>query len=78
VRPAYGVAVADWDDVRRRALALPVTEERTTGSGLLEWRVQGKSFVFERPLRQADLTVLGGDAPAGPVLAAQHIVTASG
>jgi hypothetical protein len=68
--PVYGVAMADWDDVRRHALALPVTEERTTGRGLLEWRVQGKSFVFERPLRQADLAVLRGDAPDGRVLGA--------
>lgn len=56
-----------WDDVRRIALALPeVTEE--TRWGTAAWLVRGKSFVWERPLRKADLAALGDRAPGGDVL----------
>ena len=59
--------MATWDDVRRIALALPeVTEE--TRWGTASWCVRGKGFVWERPLRQADLAALGDRAPAGDVL----------
>jgi hypothetical protein len=59
--------VANWDDVRRLALALPETSERDSG-GNLQWRVKDNLFVWERPLRQADLQALGAQAPKGPVL----------
>jgi hypothetical protein len=58
--------MAGWDDVQRLALALPeVVEDR--GS----WRVRGKSFVWERPLRRGDLDALGSAAPTGPILGAR-------
>ena len=63
--------MAGWDDVRRLALALPETSERTRGDGLLQWRVKDKLFVWERPLRKTDLEALGTTAPAGPVLGAR-------
>ena len=65
--------MAEWDDVRRVALALPeVTEEAAHGhTGGLAWRVRDKTFLWERPLRPRDLEELGPDAPAGPVLAAR-------
>jgi hypothetical protein len=67
--------VADWDDVRRIALALPETEERES-RGLRQWRVKDKLFVWERPLRRGDLEALGPQAPEGPILGArvEHLV----
>jgi hypothetical protein len=62
--------VAGWDDVRRIALALPETSERPS-HGNVSWRVRDKLFVWERPLRQADLRALGDAAPAGPILGAR-------
>jgi hypothetical protein len=62
--------VADWDDVRRLALALPETSERRS-RGLRQWRVKDKLVVWERPLRRADLEALGDAAPDGPVLGAR-------
>src|SRR4051794_23434907 len=62
--------MATWDDVRRLALALPETEERTARSGI-QWRVRNKLFVWERPLRRTDLEALGDAAPAGPILGAR-------
>jgi hypothetical protein len=62
--------VASWDDVRRIALALPETSERTS-HGNASWRVRDKLFVWERPLREADLLALGDAAPAGPILGAR-------
>lgn len=61
--------MADWSDVRRFALALPETGEGTS-RGNLEWRVKGKLFVWERPLRKADVAALGDKAPEGPILGA--------
>jgi hypothetical protein len=61
--------MADWNDVRRLALALPETSEHES-RGNLGWRVKGKLFVWERPLRRADLEALGDQAPEGPVLGA--------
>jgi hypothetical protein len=60
--------VATWRDVRRIALALPGASEETSSSGRAHWTVNGKLFVWERPLRRADLAALGDDAPAGPIL----------
>jgi len=62
--------VAGWDDVRRIALALPETGERTSW-GNTSWRVRDKQFVWERPLRQADLRALGDAAPTGAILGAR-------
>jgi len=59
--------MADWDDVRRIALALPETNERPS-RGNAFWRVRDKGFVWERPLRQTDLAALGDAAPDGPIL----------
>ena len=67
--------MASWDDVRRLALALPETTERTARSGI-QWRVRDKLFVWERPLRRSDLEALGDAAPDGPILGArvEHLV----
>jgi len=67
--------MATWDDVRRLALALPETSEATSRD-LRQWRVKDKSFVWERPLRRADLEALGAGAPDGPILGArvEHLV----
>jgi len=61
--------VAGWDDVRELALALPEAAEGTT-FGSPSWKVRGKLFVWERPLRNRDLEELGDAAPTGPVLGA--------
>lgn len=61
--------MADWNDVRRLALALPETSERES-RGNAQWRVKDKLFVWERPLRQPDLQALGDSAPSGSVLGA--------
>jgi hypothetical protein len=67
--------VASWDDVRRIALGLPETSERVSRN-LRQWQVKDKGFVWERPLRRADLEALGDDAPDGPILGArvEHLV----
>jgi hypothetical protein len=67
--------VASWDDVRRLALALPATSERTS-RGNWQWLVKDKLFVWERPLRRADLEALGEQAPQGAILGArvEHLV----
>lgn len=67
--------MANWDDVRRIALDLPDTTEQTS-HGHASWRVRDKGFVWERPLRPADIQALGDDAPTGPILGArvEHLV----
>jgi hypothetical protein len=67
--------VATWADVRRIALELPETSEGISRD-LRQWRVKDKGFVWERPLRRADLEALGPDAPKGPILGArvEHLV----
>jgi hypothetical protein len=62
--------MASWDDVRRIALALPETSERTSRDNA-QWRVKDKLFVWERPLRGSDLKALGTSAPDGPILGAR-------
>ncbi len=62
--------MASWDDVRRIALALPETEERSA-YGNPAWRVRGKLFVWERPLRPREAEELGERAPEGPILGAR-------
>lgn len=67
--------MATWNDVARIALALPETSEGLSRD-LRQWRVKDKGFVWERPLRRADLEALGDDAPDGPILGArvEHLV----
>jgi hypothetical protein len=67
--------VATWDDVQRIALALPDAGERVSRE-LRQWVVKDKLFVWERPLRRADLAALGDSAPDGPILGArvEHLV----
>jgi hypothetical protein len=67
--------VATFDDVARMALALPDVSERVSRD-LRQWVVRDKLFVWERPLRRADLEALGEAAPDGPVLGArvEHLV----
>jgi hypothetical protein len=59
--------MATWDDVREVALALPEVSEHVSRD-CLHWRVHLKSFVWERPLRRADLDSLGITAQTGPVI----------
>ncbi|MFL5817306.1 MAG: MmcQ/YjbR family DNA-binding protein [Conexibacter sp.] len=59
--------MADWEDVRRTALALPETDEHLS-RGNAHWRVREKGFVWERPLRKTELRALGDAAPEGPIL----------
>ena len=60
--------MATWGDVRALALALPETDEAPSYGGAPAWKVKGKAFVWDRPLRRADLAALGDDAPQGAVL----------
>lgn len=53
----------------RACLSLPETTE-VRSRDQRQWRVRGKTFVWERPLRTKDVAELGDAAPAGPVLAA--------
>lgn len=62
--------MATWDDVRRIALTLPKSTEGESRGGIRQWRVNGKAYVWERPLRRADFEALGDAAPDGPILAA--------
>jgi hypothetical protein len=75
VRRYIAPAMATWDDVRRIALALPETSERTSRE-LRQWRVKDKLFTWERPLRRADREALGDGAPEGPILGVrvEHLV----
>src|SRR3984893_19389411 len=75
IRTASGPRVsvgrmASWDDVRRIALALPETSERTSREAR-QWRVRAKLFVWERPLRRTEIEALGEEAPDGPILGAR-------
>jgi hypothetical protein len=62
--------VAGLEDVRRIAMALPGSEERTSREHL-QWRVGGRLFVWERPLRAREVQELGEAAPDGPILGAR-------
>jgi hypothetical protein len=63
--------MADLDDVRRIALSLPETSEKSSRDGHAHWQVKDKLFVWERPLRQSDLRALGAAAPEGTILGAR-------
>jgi hypothetical protein len=60
--------MATWRDVRRIALKLPGTSEEVGSSATSAWIVNKKFFVWERPLRRADIAALGDRAPTGPIL----------
>jgi hypothetical protein len=66
---------ATFDDVAQLALALPGTAE-SLSRGCRQWKVRDKLFVWERPLRRADLAALGDGAPEGPILGAsvEHLI----
>jgi hypothetical protein len=51
-------------------MSLEGTEELEV-RGLRQWKVKNKLFVWERPLRKADLKALGDNAPEGPILGAR-------
>ncbi|MCB0862275.1 MAG: MmcQ/YjbR family DNA-binding protein [Solirubrobacterales bacterium] len=54
-------------EVERIALELPEAEEGTW-FGQRAWNIKGKTFVWERPLRQRDEDELGDAAPDGVVI----------
>jgi hypothetical protein len=60
--------MANWKQVRRIVLALPECREKPA-HGRAAWCVGDKSFLWERPLRPADVEALGPRAPKGPILA---------
>jgi len=66
----YRQPIASWDDVSRLALSLPQAAEDLR-RGLRFWRIRDRLFVWERPLRPADLRALGDAAPGGAVLGAR-------
>ena len=61
--------MATWDDVRAIVASLPEPEPGSMYDAK-GWRIRGKAFAWERPLRKADLAALGESAPTGDVLAA--------
>ena len=67
--------MATWEDVDRLAHRLPEVEGGTSYSNRA-WKVKGKAFAWERPLRGPDLEALGDAAPDGPILGArvEHLV----
>src|SRR6478609_2438383 len=64
---ASGGTGVDWDEVRRLALSFPDTTEHVSW-GAAHWRVHGKGFVWERPLRRKDLEELGLAEQGFPVM----------
>lgn len=60
--------MATLEDVRRIALALPGAVEAASYDGAAAWKVGRGLFVWERPMRAADLDALADAAPAGAVL----------
>lgn len=59
----HTAVVATWDNLRRLVAALPDTDEHVSYGGSPSWRVHGKAFVWDRPLRPADHRALGEAAP---------------
>ena len=63
--------MATWSEVRLLACSLPEVEEQTMADGSARWRVRRALFLWERPLRRADLEALGDRAPEQTPLAAR-------
>ncbi|MGH3472790.1 MAG: MmcQ/YjbR family DNA-binding protein [Nocardioidaceae bacterium] len=64
--------MASWDDVHQIAMTLPETSESLSAEETPDnWRVRGKLYAWNRPLRKGDLEALGDRAPRGPILAAR-------
>ncbi|GIH05654.1 hypothetical protein Rhe02_37210 [Rhizocola hellebori] len=59
--------MATWEEADGIAAALPEVEGAPDG---WQWKVKGKAFAWERPLRKGDLAELGEHAPQGDILAA--------
>ncbi|MCB0973734.1 MAG: MmcQ/YjbR family DNA-binding protein [Actinobacteria bacterium] len=59
--------MAEWSDVERVAGGLPEADE-STSFGNRAFKVRGKTFAWDRPLRKKELAELGDAAPGGPVL----------
>jgi hypothetical protein len=59
--------MAGWDEVAAIAGALPAVEEGTS-YGNRAWKVDGKLFAWERPLRKKEIEQLGDAAPEGEIL----------
>jgi hypothetical protein len=59
--------MADWADVEAIAGGLAEVEEGTS-YGNRAWKVKGKLFVWERPLRKKEVEQLGNAAPEGEIL----------
>ncbi len=59
----HTAVVATRDDVRRLVAALPDTDEHASYGGCPSWRVHGKAFVWDRPLRSADRRALAEASP---------------
>lgn len=67
--------MATWADVEAITASLADVEEGTS-YGNRAWKVGGRLFVWERPLRKKEIEALGGlepdgEAPAGEILAAR-------
>lgn len=63
--------MADWEDVRTLAMAMPEATERRSNQDLWQWRVKDRLFVWERPLLGTELAALGASAPDGLILGAR-------
>jgi hypothetical protein len=59
-----------WDEVRELALGMPEATEAVS-FGSPHWRVRNRGFVWDRPLRRADLEFLRLDDQPWPVLGAR-------
>jgi hypothetical protein len=70
MQPGTDATGVDWEEVRRLALSFPDTTEHVSW-GAAHWRVHGKGFVWERPLRKPDLAHLGLTEQTFPVLGAR-------
>jgi hypothetical protein len=68
--------MATWEDVRRLALALPETSEKTHFGEFAAWQVKAKTFAWERPLRDSDVAALGDAVPTGPTVPPGPILAA--
>lgn len=63
------IAMATWTDVQRIAASLPEAEEHEGEQRV--WKVMGKHFAWERPLRPKEIALWGEGAPTDvPILAA--------